>query len=220
MQRKLTLSKDAILWEAGENARTIGVLEKGKLGVRVDTRVVGIIQPRMVLGESAIFTLDGQPQKRTATIYALEDDTQVTEYPPTLIKSLFDTGNDAVTPSILMTLLGQISRNTMMIMAAHKDKPLIDKTLRRLTQGLLGSIDEFKNIRGWDAFMDSFRFLNEVRDFSGTLRSKMLLETSDKRELLERATSQVMDLFKDQAEIAPFLEDFIRAEKDRADWLE
>ena len=64
--RKVTLWKGASLWEAGDTARTIAVLEKGTLGIRVGDELVGVASGRTVLGESAIFHLRGQELKRTA----------------------------------------------------------------------------------------------------------------------------------------------------------
>ena len=43
MQRKLTLSKGAFLWDAGDAARTFAVLEAGRLGVKTERGVVGAL---------------------------------------------------------------------------------------------------------------------------------------------------------------------------------
>ena len=44
MQRKVVaLDKDTVLWEAGDCARTIAVLEKGKLGAQTDDELIGIL---------------------------------------------------------------------------------------------------------------------------------------------------------------------------------
>ena len=54
MQRKLTLSKNAYLWEEGDQARNIAVVEQGKLAVQSGNVVIGIVLPKMVVGEAAI----------------------------------------------------------------------------------------------------------------------------------------------------------------------
>ena len=59
MQRKVTLGKGAYLWDAGDSARNLAVLESGRLGVRAEGKLIGLITPKMVLGESALLTLDG-----------------------------------------------------------------------------------------------------------------------------------------------------------------
>jgi CRP-like cAMP-binding protein len=80
MQRKLiTLNRDTVLWEAGDAARAIGVLDKGRLGARTDKGLMGVMLPGMVLGDSAL--LGDGAERRTATIYALNDDTVVSRLP-------------------------------------------------------------------------------------------------------------------------------------------
>ena len=66
--RRVTLSKGDFLWEAGDIARNIGIVETGKLGVRSGRGIVGIVAPKMVLGESALLMLDGQAQLRSAAV--------------------------------------------------------------------------------------------------------------------------------------------------------
>ena len=47
MKRKIILSREAVLWEAGDAARTFAVLESGKLGIRTDQGLQGIVIPGM-----------------------------------------------------------------------------------------------------------------------------------------------------------------------------
>ena len=51
MQRKLTLAKNSYLWEEGDQARNIAIVEKGKLAVRTADGIVGVVLPKMVVGE-------------------------------------------------------------------------------------------------------------------------------------------------------------------------
>src|SRR5438045_3762218 len=96
MQRKLiTLSRDTVLWEAGDAARGIGILEKGRLGARTEKGgLIGVMLPHMVLGDSALLGNPEAPDRRTATIFALEDDTVITEYPVGEVKADFEAGSE------------------------------------------------------------------------------------------------------------------------------
>ena len=51
MQRRLTLAKNSFLWEEGDQARNIAIVEKGKLAVKTDDGIVGIVLPKMVVGK-------------------------------------------------------------------------------------------------------------------------------------------------------------------------
>ncbi len=86
MVRKLTRARGDFLWESGDHARTIALVDKGKVGGHMGGRLVGVVYPRMVLGEGAILDAEGAPSPRTATVTALEDDTQVSEYPAAMVR--------------------------------------------------------------------------------------------------------------------------------------
>src|SRR5437899_9260371 len=107
MQRRV-LSMGERLWAEGDAAATLAVVESGKLGVWSDTRLIGILFPSMVLGESAILGMEGPAASRTASVSALEDGTTVTEYAPSLVKDAFGAG---VPRLVLRMLCGQICRN-------------------------------------------------------------------------------------------------------------
>ena len=115
MQRKLTLSKNAYLWEEGDQARNIAIVEQGKLAVRSGNDVIGVVLPRMVVGEGAINgdTVPGENgnghHRRSASAVAIEDDTVVVEYAPSRIKEAYDNAEPAVGQQILITLMGQTS---------------------------------------------------------------------------------------------------------------
>ena len=220
MERKLKLSKNAYLWEAGDNAHNIAILESGRLGVRVDDRIVGIISPKMVLGEIAILTLDGKQPKRTATVVALEDDTNITEYPAELVKKTFDSANYQVTNLILTTLVAQVCRNGLLLMSTHKARPVVATPIKSLIQGIINSKDQMKAIDHWDEFMLTFKFMNDLRDFSETLRQQHVIMTSDKAEMIEKASETIKEMFKNDDDLSPMLEGFMKAEQDKDTWLE
>lgn len=219
MERKLKLSKNAYLWEVGDNAHNIAILETGKIGVQANGRIVGIITPKMVLGETAISTLEGKAPKRTATCVALEDETNVTEYPAVLVKKTFDSGNDAVTQLILMTLVGQTCRNCLLLMATFRNATYLNLPMKGLMQGIVNGKEHIKSITTWEDFMVAFKFLSSLRDFSETLRQQHVVMTSDKGELIEKASASIREMLSD-ADLVPMLEGFIKAEEEKDVWLE
>ena len=149
LKRKVILSRDSVLWYAGDPAVSLAIVESGKLGVRTDKGLVGIVRPNMVLGDSSILALAGGTPKRLATIYALEEGTTVVEYPPSLVKEAADEQGRTVWRAILTMLLGQVCRNGLVLMSAHQDRPFLAQPFRspravprRDTRGLLrGDLD-------------------------------------------------------------------------------
>ncbi|MFN7973101.1 MAG: cyclic nucleotide-binding domain-containing protein [Acidobacteriota bacterium] len=220
MQRKVVLKKDAILWEAGESARNIGILEAGKLGVKTETRLIGVIWPDMIFGESALMGLEGTMPKRTATVFAMEDDTKVTEYPASLIRQTFDSGRDVIAASLLRTLVGQISRNCLLLVAGAKDRPVVTVPLKGMMQGVVSTAEQLKEIKAWDEFFFTFRFLSALRDFTAQLQNELFMHTSDRADAILKASESIRSLFKEQTELLPFLDNFLKAEQDKEDWLE
>lgn len=216
MQRKVTLAKGAFLWEEGDHARNIAVLDQGKLGVRSGGTLIGIIYPRMVLGEGAVLTLEGEAHPRTASVMALEDDTVITEYPAGMVKQALDLGKNEVGTRILNTLLGQTSRNCLLMMHAHRDRPIVAGPVRGLLQGLAECVKEVPRISNWKEFLVAFRFLFRLRDDSAAMRS-MLSPRVDADDLL-KASELVKQMFAGH-DIASLLDDFISAEKEKDEWL-
>ena len=222
MERKLQLSKNAYLWEVGDNAHNIAILEQGRLGVMSDEKVVGIITPKMVLGEAAISVLEGEHPKRTATVVALEDETHVTEYPAELVKKTFDSGNQAVTELLLSTLVGQTCRNGLLLMSSHKKSPAISLPLKSLVQGVANAREHMKKLEDWEEFMQLFKYMSDVRDFSEVLRKNHFVMTSDKTDMIEKASATIREMFQEEkhADLVPLLEDFVKSEHHKDDWLE
>ena len=216
--RKVTLSKGAALWEIGDSARTIAVIEKGTLGIRTVAGLVGIASPKTVLGEVAIFSLEGQEQRRTAALVALEDDTSVTEYPAAMVKQAIDTGKDQVGPLILATLVGQTCRNLLIVISTHRRRSVVEAPLKALMQSLIEQGRGVQPIGDWKEFMVVFQFLHQLRDYTEQLREQMIPGVG-RAEASVKASEVVKDLFKG-ADFAEYLEELLREEREMDKWLE
>ncbi|MEO8362460.1 MAG: cyclic nucleotide-binding domain-containing protein, partial [Vicinamibacteria bacterium] len=155
--RRVTLSKGDFLWEAGDVARNIGIVEAGKLGIQSNRGIVGIIAPKMVFGESALLKLDGQPQTRSAALVALED-TSVTEYSASLFQQTFESGRHDVGHLVLLSLLGQVSRNNLLVMASHGEKLVVAALLRSQIQAMSETAVQCRLIKDWDHFIWTFNY--------------------------------------------------------------
>lgn len=226
MQRKVVLSKGAVLWEAGDGARTVGVLESGRLGIRTENGLVGVVSPKSVVGEGALFGLEGADQRRSATLYALEDETTVTEYPASAVKGLIESGNDVVGSLVLGTLAAQATRNLLIVAAAHKGRNAVELPLRGLLQGLLQASRRLRGTTFWDEFLISFRFLHELREYSGALRDDLpagaaagIQESLEASELVEALVDQdavrdIESLMAQEKEAGELLRDIGSARRD------
>ena len=216
--RKVTLSKGAALWEIGDTARTVAVIEKGTLGVRTAAGLVGIATTRTVLGEASIFTVEGEDQKRTAALVALDDDTLVTEYPAAMVKQAVDAGKDQVGPLILSTLVGQACRNLLIVISTHRRRPLLEVPLKTLMQSLIEQGRQVKPTSEWKDFMLSFRFLHDLRDYTENLREELTAGVG-RAEASVKASDVVKDLFKGD-DFRGYLEELLREEREMDKWLE
>ena len=219
MQRKVTLAKGAYLWDAGDAARNLAVLESGRLGVRSDGKLIGLITPKMVLGESALLTLDGSSQNRTAGVVALENETTVSEYPAAMFRHTFDAGNHSVGHLILMTLVGQTCRNFMLIVAAHKERKTVATLLKGDVQALGQTASEAKGIKNWDDFLFTFKYLYQLREYSDRMRTELVQYLAGDSEPMLKASEMMKELLKGQ-DVAAYLEEFIVAEREKDKWFE
>ena len=218
MKRKVILSKEAVLWETGDAARSFAVLEMGKLGVKTAKGLAGVIWPGMVLGEGSILTLLGEPQIRTATVFAMQDDTQVGEYPAIVAQESFDSSH-VLCRSMLTTLVGQIARDAMLLIDAQKHNPLISLPFSGLMQGFVRSYKaQIGSLAHWDDFVTTFRYLHATRNYAESMRNLLMVASADK-EAIFKASEFARDFFKD-AEESALLQSFLSAEGDRNDWIE
>lgn len=218
MQRKvISLSKDTVLWEAGDNARDIAVVAKGKLAARTEQGLVGIILPNMVLGESALFTVDGAPHRRTATIYALEDETLVMEYPASMVRDSVAGGDDDLMRQIIANLVGQICRNLLMVIAAKRGSPYIDNPLTGLVRGIVRDALEAAPMKSWENQTLTCRFLHDLREVSDGLVDRLGPDASQRSEMIVNASQMMTQLFEGH-DVRPLIEAFLEAEKQKTEW--
>ena len=215
MQRKVvSLDKDTVLWEAGDSARTIAVLEKGKLAARTDEGLVGILWPEMVLGESALF---GEGNTRTATVAAVQDDTVVVEYPPAVVRAALEEGDDSLAQQILRTLIGQICRNFLMVITAKRGYAFIEHPLHSLVRGIAEDALKGQPFKVWDSYQMTARTLFDLRDLSDRTLSAIGPDPAARGDLAEQASGLLDDLFEGGA-AASGVEDFLKAEREKTDW--
>ncbi len=224
MQRRLTLAKNAYLWEEGDQARNIAIVEKGKLAVRTADGIVGVVLPKMVVGEGAINSGwdndnegNGNGHRRAASAVAIEDDTVVVEYAPSRIKEAFDNGEAAVGHQILITLMGQASRNLLIVITSEDVHPLTVTPVKGLLNGMVETLPELKLVKDWKSFLTAFHVLTSFRDASEHLRRTLISKIT--ADALDRATETMKEHFSGQ-DILPMLEEFFKAEQERAEWLE
>jgi len=219
MQRKvISLSKDTVLWEIGDAARDIAVVSKGKLGARtLQGDLVGVILPNMVLGESALFTIDGQSEGRTAAIFALEDDTLVIAYPARMVREEILDGVDGLARQLLSTLVGQVCRNLLMVITAKRGYAYIDAPLTALVESVVRDAQLAQPVRTWETVLMTCRFLTDLRDLSDRLLLQLGPDIANRRELVERASQMLAQLFTGQ-DIQPVVAAFLAAEQEKTEW--
>ncbi len=216
MQRKVvSLDKDTVLWEAGDSARTIAVLEKGRLAARADEGLIGILWPEMVLGESALFEPEGG--KRTATVVALQDDTVVVEYPPAVVRAALEEGDDSLAQQVLRTLIGQICRNFLMVITAKRGYAFIEHPLHSLVRGIAEDAAKAQPFRAWDSYQMTAHALSDLRDLSNRTLSAIGPDPSARGDLVEQASGLLDELFEGGA-AASGIEDFLKTEREKTDW--
>ncbi len=218
MQRKvISLSRDTVLWEAGDAARTVAVVTKGKLAARSDRGLVGILLPTMVLGESALIGDESPALRRTVTVFALEDDTLVTEYAAPEVRLAFDAGDDDLMRQVVKSLVGQIARNLLMVVTSRRGHPFVDEPLLALMRGIVRDLTQRPPIQAWDALLGTCRFLADLRDLSDRLLDRMGPQVSERGEMLESASQMLAQLSEGQ-DIRPVLEAYLQAEREKTEW--
>ncbi len=215
--RRVTLSKGDFLWEAGDMARNIAIVESGKLGIRTARGIVGLVTPKMVLGESALLILDGQAQTRTAAVVALED-ASVVEYSASLFRQTFDAGRHDVGHLILMSLIGQVCRNYLLVMAAHGEKLVVAALLRGQIQAVGETAKQCRQIDKWDDFIWTFNYLVHLRENSDRMRDELVTTALAETEALDKASEMMRSLVQGN-DILPHIQAHIDADKARAQWF-
>ncbi len=212
--KTISLSREATLWEAGDVAREIAVVETGRLGVRTESGIVGIVLPKMVVGETALFALEGKPLPRAATLFALDDDTRVVASPAESYRAAFEGGEIGIVEPIVRTLVGQTCRNLLMVVSARSGDPFVDEPLLGLVRGIAHDVGRPLTARTWAAFMATFSFLCDVRDMSDRALGRLGPDPSQRLELIEAASQAVARL----GDARPMIEAFLDAERERSQW--
>ena len=215
--RKVTLSKGDYLWEAGDVARNIAIVDSGRLGVRSGRGIVGVVTPKMVLGESALLMLDGQAQMRSAAVVALEDSV-VTEYSASLFQQTFESGRHDVGHLILLSLIGQVCRNNLLVMASHGEKLVVAALLKGQVQAMGETAIQCRQIKTWDQFTWTFNYLVHLRGNSDRMRDELLTTQVAETEALGKASEMMKSLIQGQ-DIVPHIEALIAADKAKAEWF-
>lgn len=214
MMKRSILSRNAVLWDQGDPATTIALLEQGRLGIYAEPGLIGVVLPKMTFGEAAILTLDGLTPKRTATVMALADDTVVIEYPAALVKQMVESHDDPLSRTILRTLIGQISRNCLLLMSANKDENVVRVPINGLLMGTVQSAGEISAMKTWGQFIEAFRYLSRVRDQVGELCREFVPPESVTSAHLEKVSASVKDMFGGE-DVAQYLAESIRSERER-----
>jgi hypothetical protein len=216
-QKQITLGRDTMLWDVGDVARDIAVVTRGKLGVRTEKGIVGIALPTMVLGESALFGVEGRLESRSASVFALDDDTQVTAYPADEVRRALEGGDASIAQKVLHTLIGQICRNFLMAVSARRGDPLVEAPLLGLVRGIAADIGRPPRLDTWPAFVLVFSFLHDLRDLSDRVLGLLGPEISQRLEMVENA-SQVLTQFVEGRDVSSLIESFLEAEREKAMW--
>jgi CRP-like cAMP-binding protein len=208
------LARGDILWKQGEPADRMAVVDGGKLGVWTDRRLVGIMYPKMVLGEAALLALgEARAVVRSASVIAVEDGTTVTEYPATLIRDAMGAG---VPRLVLRTLSGQICRNALLLLAAHPHEPALEHILRGLISGQVEGERHLRAVSTWDRFLVVFELLYHLREGLDAMRTALVEPRRDAELTLVRASELSKNLLKSEDAIADVLE-FLAAERERSE---
>lgn len=215
--RNVTLTEGEYLWERGDVARYVSALESGRLGVYSDGKLVGLVTPGMVIGESALGLLDGQVTTRSAAVQALEK-SSVTEFSAANFKSTFESGKPDVGRAVLTGLIAQICRNNLLVLAAQSGDFVIAQALRGQVRAFSEIAPACRAVKDWSAFMSAYSFLATARDHSDSLRDRMVRGAQTETESLTKASAMLKDLVSG-AEVAAAVEGFLAADREKQTWF-
>ena len=205
-----TLPRDAVLWWRGNPADSVGVVERGKVGIRGPEGLLDIALPTTALGESALLTPEGAVGKRTADLVALENDTVVLECPVSVLRETADFGTHRL---ILRTLVGQTCRNAVFVLASQAEQPLVQSCLWGLLGSLGGCERAVSGVASWDTFLASFHVLHALREASDQMRRHLGLRGRCEIQALGPVLAKARSLL-DTAHAIPYLEQLLRAEQE------
>lgn len=214
MDRK-TLKKGAALWKQGQPATTVGIVENGHFGVLVDGKLTGLLWKGMVVGDSALLGTPKSPRTRTASLFALTEPAVVSEVEVSALRAAFDAGDRFLVGPILVTLVGEIVRNSLLLMEARPADRIIVRTMRGLMESIVESFRERPDVRSWDELIELVGVLAASRDFTDRLRAELGVDGSD-RAAIRRASDAVRESFKEHESLADLVA-LIDAENEKAE---
>ena len=211
------LNKGDVLWWHGEFATTIAFVDKGRLGIKTEDGLIGVVGPDGVIGESALLAEGGVVPKRRAAVIAIEEST-VTEYPVSFVREGAGVG---IPRKVLRTLIGQTVTSACFVLAAHPEVPLVTQSMSALISSLSDSKEMVADVRSWKDFAPDFAYLFALRDTIGELRARLVPAKYfvARSEALLRASTLLKSIVTDP-EIAEFLDKFIAVEKERIEAVE
>ena len=211
------LNKGDVLWWHGEFATTIAFVDKGRLGIKTEDGLIGVVGPDGVISESALLAEGGVVPKRRAAVIAIEEST-VTEYPVSFVREGVGVG---LPRKVLRTLIGQTITSACFILAAHPNHALVNQSMTALIQSLSASKGMVADVKNWSDFAPDFSYLFALRDSIGELRARLVPAKYflARSEALLRASTVLKGIVTDP-EIAAFLDKFIEVEKARIEAVE
>jgi CRP-like cAMP-binding protein len=212
---KRTLRKGAALWKQGDAAGTIGIVESGHFGVLVDGRLTGLLWKGMVVGDAALLGPPTTPRARSASVFALTDGATVKEIEGSELRSAFEAGDRFLVGPILVTLVGEIVRNALLLIEASPGDRIVARTMKGLMESTIESFRDRPNVESWDELLRLVGILATSRDFTDRLRAELGVDGSD-RAAIRRASDAVRQSFKEHESLADLVA-LIDAENEKAD---
>lgn len=162
-----SLSKDAVLWWRGDAARTLGVIERGHVGVRTEAGVIDVLPAGSVIGESALLDEGGALPQRTADMVVLEDGTEVVEYDLDEFRTRLP---HDVSQQVLRALMAQTARNLLAVAAARPHHALIGAFVDGYLELIAGVAQRLPEVENLEQFLAAFRLLYRQREGSDRAR--------------------------------------------------
>lgn len=202
---KRELRKGESLWKQGEAAGTVAVVEAGAFGVVVDKRLTGLMSKGMVIGEGAILGSKDSPRQRTASVFALTGTASVSEVSVVDLKQAVANGDRFLVGPILVTLVGQICRNCLLLVEAQHEDPMILGPVSALMVETVKAFRAQPAVESWDRLVREIGILSASRDYTDDLRATLGIDGSD-RGAIKRASEAVREQFKEHESLAALIE--------------
>jgi hypothetical protein len=162
-----SLPKDAVLWWRGDAAGTIGVVDRGRAGIRSPEGLLDVAVSGTAIGETALL---GPNVQRAHDVVALDADTVVIEYTVAEIEGALEGG---VPQLVLRTLVGQVGRNHLLVAAAHPGNRWVEAVAHGTLETLVAAARTTETIATWPDFMVAFRTLVHMREGSDRMRDAL-----------------------------------------------